>query len=89
MRSLKTIVTLASLVASTSVLTACIGAPECESEGRYMLSQEGQRIQAPEDLDNLESYKEMTIPHASPRAPRDESEKCVEAPPAIQSSQTS
>jgi hypothetical protein len=54
-----------------------------------MLSQEGQRIQTPEDLDDLESYKEMTIPQASPQAPREESEKCVEAPPSLQSSDPS
>ncbi len=86
MRSPKHFLTLASLVASASLLAACGGAPKCESEGRYMLSQEGQRIQTPEDLDDLASYKEMTIPQASPRAPRDESEKCSEAPPSLQSS---
>ncbi len=89
MRSLNTIFALAWLLASASLLTACIGPPKCESEGRYMLSQEGQRIQAPEDLDDLESYKEMTIPRASPRAPREDTGKCVEAPPSIQSSKTS
>jgi len=89
MRSPKHFLIFASLLVSASLLAACGGAPKCESEGRYMLSQEGQRIQTPEDLDDLESYKEMAIPQASPRAPRDESEKCVEAPPSIGSSSSS
>ena len=68
-----------------SLLTACAGAPTCESEGRYMQSREGKRIQAPDDLDDLASFKEMTIPQASPRAPRDDTGKCLEAPPALPS----
>lgn len=88
MRSLKYIITFALLVASASLLSACIGPPKCESEGRYMLSREGQRIQAPEDLDNLESYKEMAIPRASPRAPPEDTGKCIEAPPGLSSSRT-
>jgi len=77
------------LLAGMSLLTACGGAPTCESEGRYMLSQEGQRITVPDDLDELESYKEMTIPQASPRAPREDTGRCLEAPPGISSSSSS
>ncbi len=85
MRSLKYIVTPASVLVSVSLLTACAGPPKCESDGRYMQSREGKRIQAPDDLDDLASYKEMTIPQASPRSPQQDTESCLEAPPAVSS----
>ena len=65
------------------MLSACVGPPKCESEKRYTESQEGQRIQAPDDLNDLESYKEMTIPQPSPRPPREDTERCLEAPPKL------
>ncbi len=77
------------LLAGMSLLTACGGAPKCESEGRYMLSREGHRIEAPDDLNDLESYKELTIPQASPRAPREDTGRCIEAPPEISSGSSS
>ncbi len=89
MRSLQYIAAFASLLACTLLLTACGGAPKCESERSYTMSQEGKRIEVPEDLDELESYKEMTVPQASPRAPREDNGKCIEAPPVIPSSTTS
>ncbi len=89
MRSPQSIIKLIMLLAGMSLLTACGGAPKCESEGRYMMSKEGQRIQAPDDLDDLASYKEMTIPQASPRAPREDTGRCLEAPPAVSTSSSS
>lgn len=83
MSSLKYIMTPALLAVTMALLTACAGPPKCESEGQYMQSREGRRIQAPDDLDDLASYKEMTIPQASPRAPRADTGKCLEAPPAL------
>lgn len=71
------------LLAITSLQAACVGPPKCETEGRYRLSQEGQRIQAPDGLDDLESYKEMTIPRASPQQPHADTGRCLEAPPGI------
>ncbi|MFQ5983172.1 MAG: hypothetical protein ACE5KS_07345, partial [Woeseiaceae bacterium] len=53
-----------ALAAAMSLLTACGGTPECDTEGRYQLSQGGERIDVPNDLDELQSYKEMTIPEA-------------------------
>jgi hypothetical protein len=85
-RSMKAIVTLASILAIGSFLAACSGSPKCESEGRYTLGREGKRIQAPDGLDDLESGKEMEIPRASPQVPREDTGKCIEAPPAIQTS---
>lgn len=78
------------LLVGMSLLTACIfgGPPKCETEGRYQRSQGGKRIEAPDELDDLESYKEMTVPHASPRAPREDTDRCLEAPPGISSGTT-
>lgn len=84
MRSGKLINEFAVLLAATSLLTACFGGPpKCETLGRYQESVEGQRIQAPEGLDDLASYKEQTIPRASPQAPKEDTGSCLEAPPAI------
>lgn len=65
------------------MLSACVGPPKCETEGRYQFSQPGQRIQAPDDLDELEPYKELTVPQASPRESPDDSSRCLEAPPGV------
>jgi uncharacterized lipoprotein len=71
------------LVACASLLSACGGNPKCETEGRYQSSQPGQRIQAPEGLDDLASYKELTVPRASPREQREANGRCLEAPPGV------
>ncbi len=89
MRSRKTIVTVASLLLGLLLVTACVGAPTCNSEGNYTESREGQRIQAPDDLNDLSSYKEMTIPQASPHTAADETERCLEAPPKLPSGSSS
>ena len=83
MRTAQSIMKFILLVAGLSLLTACGGTIKCEAEGRYVLSQEGQRIQVPDDLDDLQSYKELTIPRASPQSPKEDAGKCLEAPPAI------
>jgi hypothetical protein len=87
LRAVRSTIYLTALVANALLLSACFfgGPPKCETEGRYQLSQEGQRIQAPEDLDDLASYKEETIPRASPRAPREDTGRCLEAPPRVSS----
>ena len=83
MRTAQSIMKFILLVAGLSLLTACGGTIKCEAEGRYVLSQEGQRIQVPDDLDDLQSYKELTIPRASPQPPEEDTGKCLEAPPEI------
>ncbi len=83
MRSPQSIMKFILLLAGMSLLTACGGTIKCEAEGRYVDSREGQRIQVPDDLDDLESYKELTIPRASPQPPNEGTGKCLEAPPAI------
>ena len=83
MRTPPSVMKFILLLAGISLLTACGGTIKCEAEGRYVLSQEGQRIQVPDDLDDLQSYKELTIPRASPQSSREDTGKCLEAPPAI------
>lgn len=89
MRTPQSIIKLTMLLAGMSVQAACGGTPKCESDGLYTMSREGRRIQAPDDLDDLASYKEMTIPQASPRPPREDTERCLEAPPQLSSSSSS
>jgi hypothetical protein len=73
-----------TLLAGISSLTACLGGPpECETEGLYQSSQAGQRIESPDGLDDLQSYKEQSIPDASPRPPRTDTGRCLEMPPQI------
>jgi hypothetical protein len=72
------------LLSGVLLLSACFGGPpKCETEGRYQESVAGKRIQAPDDLDDLESYKEQTIPKPSPQAPKEDTGRCLEAPPVI------
>ncbi len=83
MRNPQSIVKALLLLAGMSLLTACGGTIKCAAEGHYVLSREGQRIQVPEDLDDLQSYKEMTIPRAAAQPSQEDTGKCLEAPPAI------
>ena len=62
---------------------ACGGVETCEEPEFYEFAQEGKRIQAPDDLDDLAAYKELQIPEASPRPPRDRSAGCLDRPPTL------
>lgn len=67
-----------------SVLTSgCGRAPICDELAFYELAEGGKRIVAPEGLDNLDEFKEMVIPEASSRAPRDLSAGCLDKPPTL------
>lgn len=63
--------------------TACGGVETCEEPEFYEFAQEGKRIEAPDDLDDLAAYKELQIPEASPRPPRDRSAGCLDRPPTL------
>ena len=72
------------LVAGAAILLGACGSVEtCEEPQFYEYAETGTRIVAPDDLDNLPGYKEMTIPEASARAPRDRSEGCLDRPPTM------
>jgi uncharacterized lipoprotein len=69
-------------------LSACGGSNEftCDDEAPYLSAVRAPRVQAPEDLDNLEQLREMPIPQASPQAPRPTDSRCLDFPPLTISS---
>ena len=85
MRSSTNIINVLVLLAGMSLLAACGGSPTCETEGSYRLSQSGTRIEVPDDLDDLQSFKETTIPQPSPRPPDTDTDRCLEMPPGVSS----
>jgi len=85
MRSSNDFIEVMVLLAGMSLLTACGGMPTCETEGPYQLSQSGQRIEAPDDLDDLQPHKEKIIPQPSPRPPDTDAGRCLEMPPGLSS----
>ena len=62
---------------------ACTSVETCEELEFYEYAEEGKRIEAPDDLDNLAANRELTIPEASPRPPRDRSAGCLDRPPTL------
>jgi len=56
----------------------------CDDVEAYERAQGGARIDAPDDLDELEASKEMRVAHASPRDPRPEGSPCLDLPPALE-----
>ena len=83
----KRLVGATALLIAMPVLSGCLGGPiKCETEGRYQQSRVGERIQVPEDLDELQSFKELTIPEASSEPERLDTGRCLELPPELGSS---
>lgn len=74
------------LLTAALMVTGCSGAPTCDELAFYETAEGGRRIVAPDDLDPLDQYKEMIIPEASPRPPRDLSAGCVDKPPTVRTS---
>ncbi len=70
------------------MVTGCNSAPTCDELAFYESAEGGKRIEAPEDLDGLDQYKEMVIPEASPRPPRDLSAGCMDRPPTLKTSES-
>ena len=71
------------LLIAASVATGCSMAPTCDEPEFYESAQGGKRIDAPDGLDDLASYKEMVIPEASPREPRPPGSGCLDKPPTL------
>jgi hypothetical protein len=74
------------LLTTALMITGCAGAPTCEELAFYETAAGGRRIEPPDDLDPLDEYKEMVIPEASPRPPRDLSAGCLDRPPTLRTS---
>ena len=71
------------VIASAAALGACANVDNCEEVAFYEYAEQGKRIEAPDDLNDLAAYKELTIPEASPRPPRDRNEGCLDRPPTL------
>lgn len=71
------------LVSLPAYLTACGGSPDitCDDPQRYQASREGQRIVAPDGLNDLSANSEMKIPDSSPTEPRPPGSPCLDRPP--------
>jgi len=74
--------TIFLLIAAAS-LGACGGVETCDEPEFYEFAALGKRIEAPEDLDNVATAKELVIPEASPRPPRDRQAGCLDRPPTL------
>jgi hypothetical protein len=68
------------------IFAGCTSAPTCDEPAFYESAEGGKRIEPTDDLDPLADYKEMVIPEASPRPPRDRSEGCLDRPPTLSTS---
>ncbi len=75
------------LLAAVCVLTGCASAPKCDELAFYEYAEGGRRIVPPNDLDPLDEFKEMVIPEASPRPPRDLGAGCLDRPPTLRTRQ--
>lgn len=76
------------LLAAASIIAGCSSAPTCDEPAFYESATGGKRIKAPDDLDDLDVYKEMVIPEASSRPPRDLSAGCVDDPPTLRTAKS-
>ena len=64
-------------------LAACGSNITCDDPKLYQQATEGQRVEAPEGLDDLQVNREIQIPRASPRDPRPPGSPCLELPPTL------
>jgi hypothetical protein len=71
------------LLIAIVLVTGCSNAPTCDELAFYETATGGKRIVPPDDLDGLDEFKEMVIPEASPRPPRDLSAGCLDKPPTL------
>jgi len=80
---MKRLVTLA-IFGATVGIAGCGGGPEtCEEPLFYEYAESGKRIDAPDDLADLAADRELVIPSASPREPRERGSGCLDRPPTL------
>ena len=63
------------------------GVKSCDKPQRYQDSAVNDRVRTPDDLDNLDTYREMPVPEANPAPDRPAGSPCLELPPRILSSE--
>jgi hypothetical protein len=56
---------------------------DCDDGLKYQNRDVGNRVVAPEGMDQLDEFAEMPIPRADPAAPETPPGKCLDMPPAI------
>ena len=71
------------VVFGATAMVGCSTADTCEEPAFYESATGGKRIEAPDDLDDLQAFKEMAIPEASPRPPREPGSGCLDRPPTL------
>lgn len=71
------------LLATITMVVGCSNRETCDEPQFYESATGGKRIEAPEGLDELQGYKEMVIPEASPRPPREPGSGCLDRPPTL------
>ena len=66
-------------------LAGCGGAIDltCDDVATYQLAVEGKRVDAPDDLDELDVLREVPLPEASPQPPRPPNSPCIDLPPEV------
>ena len=79
------LIQLTSIALAALVTGGCAADLTCDEPQAYELAEEGVRVTAPEDLDQLEVSRETPIPKASPRDPRPDGSPCLDLPPTINS----
>ena len=76
-----------TLALAALMLTGCGGTETldrtCDEVRPYQMAQEGRRIDAPDDLSELDPLQEMPLPEPSPRPPREKGLPCLDLPPNI------
>ena len=73
----------ALLLAGTALISGCGNNMTCDEPQPYQASHQGVRIAAPEGMDDLQSFKELKVPEASPQQAMPEGSPCLELPPAL------
>ncbi len=82
---MKNVIKLILLGSLLGTLGACGGSNDitCDDVQYYQRAEMGKRVEAPEDLDDLDPLREMALPEASPRPPREAGLPCFDRPPGI------
>ena len=74
-----------ALVGVALALGACGGTADltCDEVQYYQTAVLTDRVVAPDDLDQLDPNREMPMPEASPRPPREPGQPCFDRPPEV------
>ncbi len=66
-------------------LSACGGDPvrSCDDPELYQLAERHEKIETPDDLDDLEPLREIPLPEASPAPARPPGSPCIDLPPGV------